>query len=225
LPVNLMDGEGVGYVSLTTDAAGACDGAEIVNEAAITFDVNRTERTNQVTNLINNNQLPDPFNNLSPPNRRQPPVPTETALYWEDAAHADRYEVFLWMDGQPNPTPVVIQDPLRSVYRAEKPLRPGTIYRWRVEAVNSLNGSRTVGAEWSFRTQTPFVRGDGNADGTIDLSDAVFVLGYLFQGRQEPLCLDAADANDDGDLDLSDERRQIRSHTRLMARQVSHSRW
>ena len=38
----------------------------------------------------------------------------------------------------------------------------------------------------------------------MDLSDAVFILSYLFAQGAEPACLDAADANDDGLVDLSD---------------------
>ena len=49
-----------------------------------------------------------------------------------------------------------------------------------------------------------FVRGDANADGTIDIADAIFTLGYLFAGGPEPACLKAADANDDGAIDLAD---------------------
>jgi len=51
---------------------------------------------------------------------------------------------------------------------------------------------------------TPFLRGDANADSVLDLSDAVSILSYLFSGGEKPYCLDAADTNDDGDLDLSD---------------------
>ena len=50
----------------------------------------------------------------------------------------------------------------------------------------------------------PFRRGDVNADGEIDLSDAVAELGVLFLGTGEIRCDDAADANDDGGLDISD---------------------
>lgn len=49
-----------------------------------------------------------------------------------------------------------------------------------------------------------FKRGDSNADGTVDLSDAVYTLGWLFQGGPEPVCQDAADANDDQTIDISD---------------------
>jgi hypothetical protein len=48
-----------------------------------------------------------------------------------------------------------------------------------------------------------FVRGDANADGSLDISDPVKVLLHLFAGG-EGGCEDAMDANDDGALDLTD---------------------
>jgi endonuclease/exonuclease/phosphatase family metal-dependent hydrolase len=45
-----------------------------------------------------------------------------------------------------------------------------------------------------------FVRGDANADGAVDVADAVFVLLYLFRGGAAPPCMKAADANDDGTI-------------------------
>ena len=50
----------------------------------------------------------------------------------------------------------------------------------------------------------PFKRGDSNGDGTIDISDAINTLGYLFNGQGNALCRDASDANDDGTIDISD---------------------
>jgi hypothetical protein len=38
----------------------------------------------------------------------------------------------------------------------------------------------------------------------VDLSDAVFDLNYLFSSGKEPGCLEAANANDDPRIDLSD---------------------
>ncbi len=49
-----------------------------------------------------------------------------------------------------------------------------------------------------------YIRGDSNADGKIDLSDAVFNLLFLFVGGKEPSCLDAANANGDDSLNISD---------------------
>ena len=50
----------------------------------------------------------------------------------------------------------------------------------------------------------PFRRGDANADGRTDISDAVEVLRFLFAGTAAPLCEDAADANDDGSVNVAD---------------------
>jgi hypothetical protein len=52
--------------------------------------------------------------------------------------------------------------------------------------------------------EEPFLRGDANGDGAVDISDAVRILGYLFTGDAEPACLDAADANDSAAVDISD---------------------
>lgn len=51
-----------------------------------------------------------------------------------------------------------------------------------------------------------FQRGECNQDGNIDLSDIVFVLGYLFDPTNtEALpCADACDVNDDGKVDVAD---------------------
>ena len=49
-----------------------------------------------------------------------------------------------------------------------------------------------------------FRRGDTNGDGSVDLSDGIATLTYLFAGTGRPGCEDAADANDTGTIDLSD---------------------
>ena len=48
-----------------------------------------------------------------------------------------------------------------------------------------------------------FLRGDGNRDNVLDISDGLHTLFHLFLGR-EVNCADAADFNDDGELGLSD---------------------
>ncbi|HVR74631.1 MAG TPA: M4 family metallopeptidase [Planctomycetota bacterium] len=49
-----------------------------------------------------------------------------------------------------------------------------------------------------------FFRADSNADGSVDISDTVFTLGFLFLGERPPPCLAAADSNADGAIDISD---------------------
>ncbi|MDE0958069.1 MAG: right-handed parallel beta-helix repeat-containing protein [Planctomycetota bacterium] len=48
-----------------------------------------------------------------------------------------------------------------------------------------------------------FIRGDSNADSTLDVSDVMFSLGAVF-GQVISSCQDAQDTNDDGSLDISD---------------------
>ncbi len=51
---------------------------------------------------------------------------------------------------------------------------------------------------------TLFVRGDANADGGMDIGDAVWVLGYLFSGAGDPECRKALDSDDSGQVDIGD---------------------
>lgn len=49
-----------------------------------------------------------------------------------------------------------------------------------------------------------FRRGDGNADGQINLTDGVFVLNYLFLSGPVPPCLEASDSNNDDQVNITD---------------------
>ena len=55
-----------------------------------------------------------------------------------------------------------------------------------------------------YSPEEPFKRGDANDDAATDLSDAIFVLTYLFNSGPAPSCRDTADCNDDGFLNLAD---------------------
>jgi PKD repeat protein len=61
----------------------------------------------------------------------------------------------------------------------------------------------------SCNNEPRFVRGDSNASGKIDLTDAVVTLNYLFLGVGQPACFDAADADDNGKLQLTDAVRTL----------------
>jgi hypothetical protein len=49
-----------------------------------------------------------------------------------------------------------------------------------------------------------FIRADADGNGTTEITDPIKVLGYLFLGEAELPCLDAADVDDSGVLDLTD---------------------
>ena len=50
----------------------------------------------------------------------------------------------------------------------------------------------------------PYVRGDTNLDNSIDLSDSITLLGWLFLGADFGSCPITGDVNDDSSLNISD---------------------
>jgi hypothetical protein len=76
---------------------------------------------------------------------------------------------------------------------------------WNDPRPRSLDLNRdSVPDECQIRAETKFRRGDANADGSLDLTDPIFLLTHLFLGGKIPDCRDAADANDDGKIDITD---------------------
>jgi len=66
-----------------------------------------------------------------------------------------------------------------------------------------LDGSVHV-IPFTFPPPFGFLRGDFDNSGGILITDAVLLLGWLFNGGGGPSCLDAADANDSGSVDITD---------------------
>jgi hypothetical protein len=52
--------------------------------------------------------------------------------------------------------------------------------------------------------RSAFARGDADASGELDITDAVVVLSYLFQSGPAPTCQDAADSDDNGKVNITD---------------------
>ncbi len=78
-------------------------------------------------------------------------------------------------------------------------------FQWQFNSrddAGSIDNVRVQGAV--IRVEARFRRGDPNADGRADISDAVAILGQLFLGVGNVTCEQAGDANDDGALDISD---------------------
>ena len=48
-----------------------------------------------------------------------------------------------------------------------------------------------------------FLRGDFDGSGSVNLSDAIAILAFLFQAGKDPACADAADVRDEGRIDIS----------------------
>ncbi len=52
--------------------------------------------------------------------------------------------------------------------------------------------------------EATFIRGDANGDTWINVTDMTGILGFLFHSRPAPACRDRLDADDDGEIDISD---------------------
>jgi hypothetical protein len=71
---------------------------------------------------------------------------------------------------------------------------------WANDSSNNRNTSNT----YNFSIKKPFVCGDANGDGFIDISDAVYLIQYIFGGGPVPNPLCSGDANGDSTVDISD---------------------
>ncbi|MEM7261901.1 MAG: lamin tail domain-containing protein [Planctomycetota bacterium] len=92
----------------------------------------------------------------------------------------------------------ISEDPLfRNAARGDFTLRDGS------PALGTGADGNDMGA---FPSDGPtlFIRGDTDANGVVNLSDAIATLASLFRGAGRVPCEDGADANDDGSLNLTD---------------------
>jgi hypothetical protein len=119
---------------------------------------------------------------------------------WSDCAERCRFAVATYGPGGREVGVVRFGEPLSDYYtRAFLALEAGG---GMVAAGTALDDM--IVARYVPPPPIPFLRGDANADGERDLSDAVATLQYLFLGEAPPPCLESADANDDGTLNVSD---------------------
>lgn len=77
-----------------------------------------------------------------------------------------------------------------------------------VVATNSIVPSSMTGGILTINetvsTVPTFIRGDSFLNNIIDISDIIHCLIYIFVDGDAPFCMDAADANDDGNVDVAD---------------------
>ena len=80
-------------------------------------------------------------------------------------------------------------------------------------AGNASNGDSTTGGNYIYTTTKQIaiapeyccvIAGDHNHDGSLDISDLTYYVGYMFDGGPAPVCIFEGDLNADGSLDISD---------------------
>ncbi|TFH64350.1 MAG: hypothetical protein E4G91_06075 [Candidatus Zixiibacteriota bacterium] len=87
-------------------------------------------------------------------------------------------------------------------YLIPHPLGADSVFYWRIRPVTGGTPgdySRTFAAYL-----LSYVCGDANADAAVDISDAVYLIAYIFSGGSAPNPVLAGDANCDSTVDISD---------------------
>lgn len=92
-------------------------------------------------------------------------------------------------------------DPLGSISNPNCTIIATDPYYLVPELTEVVLGSRSCGR--------PFLRGDTNSDGVVDVSDVATLLTYLFGPTATVPCPDANDVDDDGEIDLADALRLL----------------
>ena len=87
----------------------------------------------------------------------------------------------------------------------EAPDSCGLFYR----VVARIDGHETAGVVCEAAPTNAFLRGDVEENGSLNITDASAILGFLFLGQNEPGCLDAADVDDSGDVAITDAVRLL----------------
>ena len=82
-------------------------------------------------------------------------------------------------------------------------LGPGTYMIGVSGLITDAGGVFTLSV-LSDSQETLFSRGDVDANGRTDIADAVQILNFLFQGAEQPGCLETADSDNDGRVNLTD---------------------
>ena len=108
-------------------------------------------------------------------------------------------------------------DAIRWSAPAENPLRWGYLYNFSFSANaaptdgtllvtgHDVSGAIITDSLIPGIPPSPLMRrGDCNADGQLNIADAIAVLSLLFLGSGDPPCADACDINDDGQIDIAD---------------------
>ena len=82
---------------------------------------------------------------------------------------------------------------------------PAGVYVYKVFGLKAGNESFPASTFVStLSTRGAFLRGDANHDGTLNITDPLITLDFLFRGGAPPGCDDAADSTDDGEIGLTD---------------------
>lgn len=126
-------------------------------------------------------------------------------LNWEDNTEADLRGYTVTRSELPDGVYEILATELGKSEYTDTDVVNGTTYYYKVTASDVLsNQSGPSPYVEATPVATTFRRGDCNDDGSIDLSDAVCILGWLFVGEAAPACVAATNVDGAGPVEISD---------------------
>ncbi len=120
---------------------------------------------------------------------------------WADISGADMYQ--LQIDSSASFTSPIIDSTVASSYCEMSGLDDGADFNWRVRAHNAIGWG-----DWSqmrsFSTEVPWICGDVDADGEVNIFDITALIAYLYLEGDPPPVIESADVNNDGEINIFD---------------------
>ena len=152
------------------------------------------------------NSAPTMFSLSSPPNSLATPLATRLPTFaWQSSFDPDpldtiRYTFFLAFDSSSN-FMNVIPGLLPTSYSFGDALAWGESYRWSVQANDYKGGFSWSNSEYRFRIMIP---GDANASASVEITDVVVLINFIFAGGSTPIPFESGDLNCDNKVNIVD---------------------
>jgi agmatine deiminase len=136
------------------------------------------------------------------PTHQATEVPLDANLSWSCNDPDGDDLTFLLCFGTDNPPPYRASGLTDPSY-ALPPLNNATEYFWYVIAFDDYSGS-TQSQTFSFTTELGYICGDATSDEIVNVSDAVWIINYVFVGGDAPYPYESGDVNCDDTVNVSD---------------------
>ncbi len=152
------------------------------------------------------NSAPSAFSLILPPDTSGLPLTTvQPTFYWSSSTDPDPLDSVLFTliiatDSNFNFANQVPEIDATE-YTLQTELEWGDRYWWKVKAEDQYDGLTWSSNVLNFWTM---ICGDANNDKAVNVSDAVYIINFVFVGGAQPIPYEAGDANCDGSVNVSD---------------------